>query len=252
MNSVSLQYLFFPNRFQVIGTADRLTNERGRDMGSHQALECICLVEAWIQPHVEVRRPEHQRNTFRVDMAESRVRRERNHGEGINQVISELPALPESGEGRGFTLGVNVVHLLAPPFTKRLPFVEGAHGDNAASIGESLLPKRARRQPIGSGIEGVELRVRPVSSTFRLPLDEQGPDTGDQLASAAIIQDKFGSATRWYVELWPRPQRHSQLVHQFPDHRAVSHIESATHSGSPFGADGSIAEGFLSGGHSNA
>lgn len=141
MISVSLQNLGFPNRFQVIGTTDRFTNERCRDMGFHQALECIHLVKVWVQPHVEVFRSEHQRYALRVDVAESRVRRERDHGDGIDQVISELPALPKSGECRGFTLGVNVVHLLSLASTKQLPFVEGADRNNAAAIRVSLLPK---------------------------------------------------------------------------------------------------------------
>jgi len=223
MMSICCQDFCFTHGIQIVGAPNRLANKRCRNVALHQALECIGLVEVRVQPHVEVCWPEHQRNALRVDMAESRVRRKRDHREGVNQVISKPPALPQAGQHRGFTLGVNVVHLLTSPFVK------GAHRDDATPARVSLLPERTGGEPIGSGIEGVELGVRPVSGTVCLLLDEQRPNARDQLAAASIVQDKFGRATRWDVKLRLGPVRHSQLVHQLPDHRAVSHIESATH-----------------------
>ena len=83
-----------PRRLQQFGTPHRLTHQRGGDMGSHQPLKRIRRVKLRIQPQIKLLRPKHQRNAFRVDVAEPRVRRQCDDGEGIHLLLPEVPGLP--------------------------------------------------------------------------------------------------------------------------------------------------------------
>src|SRR5690554_1083847 len=95
-----------------------LAHQRCRNMRSHQPPKRIRLVKLRIQPQIKLLWPEHQRNTFRVDMAEPRVRRQCNDGEGIYLLVPEMPGLPEPRQCSGLILRVNVVDLLTLPFVK--------------------------------------------------------------------------------------------------------------------------------------
>ena len=92
--SVSLQDFRLTHYVEVFGVAYGLTDQGRGDMGLHQRLKRVCLVEAGIQPEIKVLGPEHEGDAFGMDMAETGMRRERDHREGVHLLVAEMPGLP--------------------------------------------------------------------------------------------------------------------------------------------------------------
>jgi len=216
--------LSLPNRLQVLRAPHRLTNQRRRNVAAHQPLKRIHVMKVRIQPRIEIRRPQHQRNALVVDMGKALMGRQRDRRKGQHLIVTVPVPLPQSRHRNGLTLRVNVVHLPIAPFVKR------RHGHDTALLRIHTLPKRAARQPVRACVERLEFGVRSVARAIWPGLNQQRPKTVDQLPTIAGIQHELRHPTRRYVALWPGVEaRHPQAFQKPLHQRVIRHIEPPTH-----------------------
>ena len=111
--------------------------------------------QVWVQPHVEVFPVEHERNAFRVDMAEPGVWWQGDDGERRHHLFLELPQLIQTGKGYGAVGGLNVVALFVTFLA--CPFMKAAGQYDGPLTVKASLPQWAGAQAAGSGVKGAVL-----------------------------------------------------------------------------------------------
>lgn len=216
--------LSLPNRLQILRAPHRLANQWHRNVAAHQALERVHVVKVRIQPGIEVRRTQHQRNTLIVDMGKALMGRKGNGRKGQHLIITVPVPLPQARHCNGFTLRVNVVDLPIPPFVKR------RHRHDAALLRINTLPQRAASEPVRAGIERLELGVGPVARAIRPGLNQQRPQALHQLPAVARVQHELPKATWRHVQTRPGIKaRHAKAFHKPLHQGVIRHIEPPTH-----------------------
>ena len=140
------------------------------DSGFEQVLEWICVGQAWVQPHVEVFPVEHERDAFRVDVAEPGVWWQGDDGERRYHFFLEVPQLIQAGKGDGAVGRVDVVALFVAFLA--CPFMEAAGRYDGALTVKPFLPEWAGAQAARSGVEGAVLWRGAVAGAVWFPFYE--------------------------------------------------------------------------------